>query len=221
MSTSRRLLKVCCLQSVEEAHVALSGGADLLGFVGDGTGDWGPISISVIASIVAGLPAGARSVLLTSFTRLDAIVDRCREVRPYAVQLTDGFDGDLSRLRRAVGDTRIFFTVHVTGREVIGPALEASNWADAVMLDSGSPRAPEKVLGATGRVHDWSISAEIVRSASCPIFLAGGIRPDNVAAAIHEVSPLGVDVASGVRASGRLDENALREMSLALLASNG
>jgi phosphoribosylanthranilate isomerase len=212
------MLKVCCIQSAKEAETAISSGADLLGFVADGTGDWGPISIRRIASIVAGLPGGTRSVLLTSATDISTLIDRCEKVRPYALQLTDGLAGDPAALRESLGETRIFFTVHVTGAEVIEKALSASKWADALMLDSGFPDATEKVLGATGRPHDWSISAEIVRSVSCPVFLAGGINMDNVERALRTVSPAGVDVASGVRLQGDLAGSAVRGLSEALQA---
>jgi phosphoribosylanthranilate isomerase len=216
--TTSRLLKICCLQSLEEAELAISAGADLLGFVADGTGDWGPISPARIAAIVAALPAGSKSVLLTSSTTLDTIIERYREVRPYAVQLTDGFQGDPAALKSGLGAARVFYTVHVTGHDAVETALEASRWADAVMLDSGRPDAKVKVLGATGRPHDWDISAEIVRSVSCPVFLAGGITSENVAAALELVSPAGMDVASGVRECGAFDGAKVGRLSRVLHA---
>jgi phosphoribosylanthranilate isomerase len=54
-------------------------------------------------------------------------------------------------------------------------------------------------LGGTGRVHDWSVSAEIVRRAPVPTFLAGGLKPGNVAQAVAAVRPAGVDLCSGIR----------------------
>lgn len=58
--------------------------------------------------------------------------------------------------------------------------------------------------GGTGQVGDWSLAARIARR--YPILLAGGLTPENVADAIRQVQPWGVDVASGVeRAPGRKD----------------
>jgi phosphoribosylanthranilate isomerase len=77
---------------------------------------------------------------------------------------------------------------------------------DAILLDSGNPSLSTKELGGTGRVHDWAVSRRIRDSVDVPIFLAGGLNPDNVGKAITRVAPFGVDVCSGLRANGRLDE---------------
>jgi len=79
---------------------------------------------------------------------------------------------------------------------------------DAILLDSGRPDAAVKQLGGTGRTHDWSLSRRI-RDLGAPLWLAGGLRPDNVAEAIAAVRPHGVDVCSGVRTAGRLDPRKL------------
>ena len=75
--------------------------------------------------------------------------------------------------------------------------------ADALVLDSRTADC----LGGTGLTHDWSVSAGIVEAvAPLPVYLAGGLRPENVGEAIARVRPAGVDVNSGVEdASGRKD----------------
>jgi phosphoribosylanthranilate isomerase len=80
---------------------------------------------------------------------------------------------------------------------------------DAILLDSGDPKAGIKTLGGTGNTHDWQISRKIVESVSLPVFLAGGLHADNVAKAIAVVRPFGVDVCSGVRTNGKLDKTRL------------
>jgi phosphoribosylanthranilate isomerase len=80
---------------------------------------------------------------------------------------------------------------------------------DALLLDSGNQTLAVKELGGTGRVHDWSISRRIREQVSVPIFLAGGLRPENVGEAIRQVGPFGLDLCSGVRSAGRLDEEKL------------
>ncbi len=73
---------------------------------------------------------------------------------------------------------------------------------DALLLDSGNPRLPVKVLGGTGRTHDWSVSRQVVQAlAPLPVYLAGGLTPENVAEGIAAVQPYAVDVASGTEAS--------------------
>jgi len=66
-----------------------------------------------------------------------------------------------------------------------------------------------KQLGGTGRRHDWTVSRQIRASVPVPVFLAGGLRADNVGEAIREVGPFGLDVCSGVRTQDQLDATKL------------
>jgi phosphoribosylanthranilate isomerase len=80
---------------------------------------------------------------------------------------------------------------------------------DAILLDSGNPALQIKELGGTGRRHDWALSRQIREQVKVPIFLAGGLNPGNVRQAIEEVGPFGLDVCTGVRTNGHLDERKL------------
>jgi phosphoribosylanthranilate isomerase len=79
-----------------------------------------------------------------------------------------------------------------------------------VLLDSGNQSLKIKELGGTGRTHDWTLSRRIREAIDIPLFLAGGLNPQNVAAAIREVQPFGVDVCSGLRPDGPLDPEKLK-----------
>ncbi|MBT5427608.1 MAG: phosphoribosylanthranilate isomerase, partial [Bacteroidetes bacterium] len=70
---------------------------------------------------------------------------------------------------------------------------------------------PTKELGGTGKTHDWNISREIVEQVDTPVFLAGGLNPDNVVEAIEIVKPFGVDVCNGVRTNEKLDPAKLKK----------
>lgn len=91
---------------------------------------------------------------------------------------------------------------------------------DGLLLDSGNPAAAVKELGGTGRVHDWALSRRIVVEAPCPVFLAGGLNPDNVAEAIHAVRPYGVDLCTGVRSDDDLDTEKLAAFMGAVAAAD-
>lgn len=73
----------------------------------------------------------------------------------------------------------------------------ASTAFDRYLLDSYDP----KTVGGTGAVCDWEKAAEWVQTLDTPILLAGGLGPENVASAIQQVNPWGVDVSSGVEIS--------------------
>jgi len=84
-------------------------------------------------------------------------------------------------------------------------ALEIAPQVDALLLDSGNPNLTVKELGGTGRLHNWALSRQIVEQSSKPVFLAGGLKAENVKAAMDAVQPWGLDLCSGVRTNGNLD----------------
>ena len=110
-------------------------------------------------------------------------------------------------------------TIHVLDDDSVREALDAAPRVDALLLDSGDPRRAVKELGGTGRVHDWALSRAIVDRSPVPVFLAGGLRGENVAEAVRRVRPFGVDVCSGVRTDGRLDVAKLSALVGALAAA--
>lgn len=210
-------VKVCCIASVEEAHLAANAGADVLGLVSAMPSGPGPIPEDAIARIAREMRGRRETWLLTSLTDPQAIADQWLRCGTTGIQLTDSLPGDgLRRLRALLPATLLVQVVHVTGPASVEEALEAAEVADALLLDSGNPALSVKELGGTGRVHDWQVSAEIVRRCPRPVFLAGGLRPDNVAEAVRQVAPAGIDLCSGVRTEGRLDPHKLHPFFAAI-----
>jgi phosphoribosylanthranilate isomerase len=193
-------IKICCIQSEAEARLAIARGADALGLVGIMPSGPGPIEDELIAAIAARVPPPVATFLLTSETEAEAIIDHARRCRTNTLQLVDRVATEVyPRLRQALPGIKLVQVIHVRGEEAFAEAVAAAAHADALLLDSGRPHAPIKVLGGTGRVHDWAVSRRIVEAVPCPVFLAGGLRADNVGAAIAIVRPFGVDVCTGVR----------------------
>ena len=106
--------------------------------------------------------------------------------------------------------------VHVTGEESIEEAVAVAAHVDALLLDSGNPMLATKELGGTGRRHNWALSRRIREQVDIPIFLAGGLNADNVHEAVQEVGPFGLDICTGVRSQGKLDEQKLRALFASL-----
>ena len=205
-------IKICCITSPEEAHMALQGGADAVGFVSAMPSGPGVIDETVIRKLVELLPPGVESFLLTSRRDLLGILEQAFRCRTTAIQLCDTLDGTTyAELRSLLPGNRLVQVVHVTGEEALAEAEEAARSVDALLLDTGNKSGPEKELGGTGRVHDWSISARIREAVGVPVYLAGGLHAGNVAEAIRTVRPYGVDLCNGVRTDGRLDAAKVKE----------
>ena len=200
-------VKVCCIQSVAEARAAVAAGAAALGLVSEMPSGPGVIPEATIAAIAAVVPPPVAAFLLTRRADAPSIVAQQRRVGVGTLQLCDRLvPGAHAELRAALPGVRLVQVVHVTGPEAVDEARAVAPLVDAVLLDSGDPRLAVKELGGTGRRHDWSLSARIREAVDVPVFLAGGLRADNVAEAVATVGPFALDVCGGVRAGGALDE---------------
>lgn len=202
----RTRLKICCIADAGELRRAVAAGTDAVGLVGPMPSGPGPIPLERAAELAQFCPPPVASVLLSSAPDLDGLAREVETVRPTALQIVDRMPATVRRgLRRDFPWLRLLQVVHVEGEAAIEEARAAAEGSDALLLDSGRPTAAPKELGGTGRTHDWGIARTIVETVRVPVFLAGGLRPANVAAAIRAVRPFGVDVCSGVRREGRLD----------------
>jgi phosphoribosylanthranilate isomerase len=216
----RLRVKICCMASIAEAEMAAAAGADMVGMVGPMPSGAGVIDLATARVIAEGAPPWVTPVLLSSGETAEAIladVDRCpvrcvQVVRHVAPEV----HRSLARLRPGL---RRIQAVHVEGPEALELIPAYAELADAFLLDSGRPGSNE--LGGTGRVHDWRVSAEFVRRSPRPVFLAGGLRPENVAEAAATVRPFGVDLCSGVRTRNRLDADKLSAFMAAARAAGG
>jgi phosphoribosylanthranilate isomerase len=209
----RTRLKVCCILSAEEARLAIRLGADALGLVAHMPCGPNIIDDDLISRIVRSVPPPISAFLLTSRTEPDDVVSHVLASGADTVQLVDAVpDATHAALRRHAPSVRIVQVLHVADETALDEARRLEHAVDAFLLDSGRPEAAVKVLGGTGRTHDWHISARIVSSIQRPVFLAGGIRPDNVADAIRTVRPFGIDLCTGIRPDGRLNESRLQSL---------
>ena len=204
-------VKICCIASIEEANLAIKYGASAIGLVSEMPSGPGVVSEELIIDIAAQIPPGLSTFLLTSKQSAEEIIEQQRKCGTNTIQIVDRLiHGSYSEIKNALPGIKVVQVIHVTGPESIEEAAKVSVQVDAILLDSGNQNLKVKELGGTGRVHDWAISRKIRESIRVPMFLAGGLNPGNVAGAIDKVRPYGVDVCSGVRTNGILDEEKLK-----------
>jgi phosphoribosylanthranilate isomerase len=200
-------VKVCCIASVAEALLAIRHGASALGLVSAMPSGPGVIDDEAIREIARAVPPGVATFLLTSRTDPDAIAAQQREAGVNTLQLVDRMAPEaLAALRGLLPGIGLVQVVHVLGEESLDEARGYAPLVDAILLDSGNPGLSVKELGGTGRTHDWEVSRAIVETVPVPVYLAGGLSPDNVGKAIRAVLPFGLDLCSGLRSEGSLDE---------------
>ncbi len=213
-------IKICCISSHEEARLATDYGANALGLVGPMPSGPGPIALPLIREIASAISPGVSSFLLTAETTYDWILDVYHQTYPHVLQLVDEVENmDVyTRLKETIPQVKLVQVIHVIGEESLDEALRIAPFVDGLLLDSGNPKLRIKELGGTGRVHDWRVSQKIVEQSGVPVFLAGGLSPENVREAIDHVNPYGVDICSGLRTNGKLD---VRKVEAFVKAVNG
>lgn len=216
----RTRVKICCISSPDEARLAIRLGADALGLVGPMPSGPGVVGDALAAQIVGITPPPIATFMLTSETTAEGIVAHQRRVGASTIQLVDAVAPETyGQLHHALPAVKVVQVIHVLNEANVAEALLAvRNGADALLLDSGNPTLAVKELGGTGRVHNWVISRQIVEQSPVPVFLAGGLNPGNAREAAETVRPFGLDICSGVRTNGHLDEHKLHAFISAIVA---
>lgn len=198
--------------------MAMSYGASAIGLVGKMPSGPGPIEDHLIKSIAITIPPPIGTFLLTSETSAEQIITHHKRTFTNTIQLVDELpEKDYPIIKEAIPAIKLVQVIHVIDESSVEEAIKVSEYVHAILLDSGNPKLSIKELGGTGRVHNWKLSREIKESINIPLFLAGGLNAENVLRAIDIVNPYGVDVCSGVRTNGLLDENKLRAFIEAIL----
>ncbi len=199
------LLKLCGTTNREDALLAGRAGADFCGILVDV--DWSERSLTLEQARQVAEASGVRNVILlcnpsAAFARAVA-----GTLRPYALQLHCQEPPSLVADLKKTLNCAIWKTVHLPNLagQAAPQAYEAAG-ADALLADSLDTSEGFARLGGTGKVGDWEAVATLMKEVSIPVFLAGGIGPDNIAAAVGTVRPGGIDLCSGVEsARGRRD----------------
>lgn len=205
-------IKICCISSVEEAKLAISYGASALGLVSEMPSGPGVISEKLISEIAEIIPPSIGSFLLTSKQIAEEIIQQQKRCKVNSIQLCDTVkQNELEKLRKELPGISLIQVIHIKDMNSTEDAVTVSRFVDALLLDSGDKESEIKELGGTGRIHNWDISRDIREKVNKPIFLAGGLNPSNVINAITTVQPFGIDVCSGLRTNGILDEKKLAE----------
>ncbi len=211
---NRTRVKVCCISSLDEARLAIEHGADALGLVGEMPSGPGVIDDDLAQEIAKSTPPTVETFLLTSRVSGDGIADHVEYCGTTTVQIVQHVDvGEYQRLAKLIPTVRRVQVIHVEDRNALDLVSLYEPFVHAFLLDSGRPNAAVAELGGTGRAHDWGISAEIVAKTAKPVFLAGGLNPNNVQEAISMVAPFGVDLCSGVRTDNKLDPQLLDDFT--------
>lgn len=138
---------------------------------------------------------GVTSVAIMLTNDPQEMIDIAEKVQPDILHIAgDGYAADAEfakRLKAVAPHTELMQAVLVDNESAIDRVKHFEDFVDYILLDSGL--AHDTGIGASGETHDWNIDAKIVQEVKVPVIEAGGLGPDNVAAAIEKIRPYGVD----------------------------
>ncbi len=205
-------LKICGNTNIEDVRLVGASGADFCGILVNVA--WSERSLSLQRAVELASESKIPNVILMCDLKVEEIEEVVAEIKPFAIQLLGHESPELVRVLKSALKCRIWKTVHlslVSGQA--SPEEYVKAGADALLIDSVDTSEGFQRLGGTGKVADWKAAAAIIKAVSIPVFLAGGINPENVEKAITEVRPYGIDLCSGVEASrGKKDLEKLRNL---------
>ena len=181
-------VKICGITTLEDSRHALESGADALGlnFV---PGTPRCLDMEAAALLASSLPPFGVRVGVFVNESAERVASIARRVGLDAVQLHGEETPETCRLLLDKG-LRVIRGLRVRGPETIA---EAARFSDCTILLDAYAKGE---LGGTGKTFDWSLARELASNRE--VILSGGLNPENVAEAIRQVVPYGVDVSSGV-----------------------
>jgi len=213
MQNLKTMIQVAGVRDETEARMLVAAGVTHLGFPLRLAVHREDLSDSQAAAIIALLKPPVEAVLITYLHEAGPVERLCRTLGVRIVQLHgDISPWELSRLRHSAPELAVIKSLIVQGNnkeELLADLSLYSPLVDAFITDTWDPETG--ACGATGTVHDWTISRLLADSSSKPLILAGGLGPENVRKAILQVRPAGVDAHTGVEGlDGRKDEDRVR-----------
>jgi len=199
--TMKTLAKICGITNRTDADTVYRAGADFIGVIVAVAGSPRSVSVAIAAEIIA---AARLPVVLLMDSAPHALIAAARDLAPHAMQLVGAYSlAQLQAISKAVS-CALWLTVRIpcvdpcqsTFTDLLKHVKRCQeSGVAAIVLDT---LTDTNCKGGTGKVCDWHTAARLVSAAPLPMFLAGGLTPDNVGAAIAAVKPYGIDLSSGV-----------------------
>lgn len=217
---TRCKVKICGITSIHDACLAADAGADYIGVLVDVAASERTMKTTQAVDIAKGSPIP--TVLLLYNRTTSEIQDAVSHIQPYAVQLLGQETPEQVEELKHDATCQFWKSVYLPAgspedvdKSAVHAQMQAyqNAGADFLLFDTVDMSVDPPRYGGTGKRYDWGLAAELISESPSPVFLAGGIRPDNVKAAIENIQPYGIDLCSGVEASkGVKDKEKLEQL---------
>lgn len=188
------------IRNKEDALFCVQCGVDIIGLlVGQKHASDDFISKEQAREIKLCLPRKVKTTLITHLENADTIIEIAKFVGVDYIQLHSYIDeSEVEKIHMALPHVKLLRLVHINDGKVLND-ISKFRFVDFYFTDSINTKTNQ--FGGTGLLHDWKVDKHLVEMLDKPVFIAGGLNPNNVAKAIKFCRPYGVDVNSGCRAA--------------------
>lgn len=189
-------VKICGISNEIDALTAVKLGADAIGFVMGGKVL--PVEVEPYAQAVREtikkFPEGVDSFLVTHLLNAKDILALANYIQSTGIQISEDIEIEEVKKVRNSTTKKIIKTVVTTDEKALEKLKQYEPYCDFFLLDSRD----SGYTGGTGKENNWQMCRELIKLTSKPVFIAGGLKPENVKSAIEETNPYGVDVSTGI-----------------------
>lgn len=189
-------VKICGISNEIDALNAVKLGADAIGFVMGGKVL--PVEVEPYAQAVREtikkFPEGVDSFLVTHLLNAEDILALANYIQSTGIQISEDIDIEEVKKVRNSTTRKIIKTVVTTDKKAVEKLKLYEPYCDFFLLDSRD----SGYTGGTGKENNWKMCRELIKLTNKPVFIAGGLNPENVKSAIEETKPYGADVSTGI-----------------------
>ena len=192
-------VKICANKSIEEAKMSIDAGADIIWILVGQEHTSNDFVDKYTAKEIADFAKGKCDIsLVTHLTNAEDIIGLTNFIGNNVIQLhSDIEEIEVEKIKKELQNVKLVRLIPVSVDGEICTNYKKIKYADYYLLDSFNLKTNQ--VGGTGLIHDWNKSRELIKILDKPTFLAGGLNPNNVADAIKQANPYGVDVNSGCK----------------------
>jgi len=204
------IVKICANRSIEDAKMCIEAGADIIGILVGQQHSSTDFVDKIKAKEICNFAKGKCDVsLVTHLTNADEIINLTTFIGNNIIQLhSDICETEVKKIHTALPTVKLVRLIHMSKNGETVSDISNMKYADYYLMDSFNLKTNQ--VGGTGISYNWKRAGEIIKSLNKPVFLAGGLNPENVQTAIEEANPYGVDVNSGCKLDGKKNKDLVK-----------
>lgn len=193
-------IQMAGIRNKEDAIMCAGKGVDIIGLlVGQAHTSDDFISKEQAREVKLALPQNIKTTLITHLENADEIIEIATFIDVDYIQLHSHLkESEVAKIRKALPDKKLLRLVHISETGELLNDISQMKYVDFYFTDSINLKTNQ--FGGTGLTHNLETDKKLIETLDKPVFIAGGLNPENVADAVRFCKPYGVDVNSGCRA---------------------